>query len=43
LAFINEETRIEVYEDAGAFKGRAIDKLDKFLSNNERPILRAPR
>jgi hypothetical protein len=43
LGFINEEGRIEVYEDAGAFKGRAIDKLDKFLSNNERPILRAPR
>jgi len=43
LAFINEEGEIEVYEDAGAFKGRAIDKLDKFLTNKERQIRKALR
>ena len=43
LAFINEEGKIEVYEDEDAFKGRAIDKLVKFPINKERRILKVPR
>jgi len=43
LAFINEEVKIEVYEDDGAFKGRASDRLIKFVSNKERLIRRVRR
>jgi hypothetical protein len=43
LAFINEEVKIEVYEDIGAFRGRASDRLEKFVSNKERLIRRVPR
>ena len=40
LAFINEEVKIEVYEDGGAFRGRASDRLEKFVSDKERLIRR---
>ena len=43
LAFINEEVEIEVYEDGGAFRGRASDRLEKFVSNKERLIRRVRR
>ena len=43
LAFINEEVKIEVYEDGGAFRGRARDRLEKFVSNKERLIRRVRR
>jgi hypothetical protein len=43
LAFINEEVKIEVYEDGGAFRGRASDRLEKFVSNKERLIRRVRR
>jgi len=43
LAFINEEVKIEVYEDGGAFRGRASDRLKKFVSNKERLIRRVRR
>jgi hypothetical protein len=43
LAFINEEGKIEVYEDEDAFKGRAIDRLIKFPISKERRISKAPR
>jgi hypothetical protein len=43
LAFINEEGKIEVYEDEGAFRGRAIDRLIKFPISKERRISKAPR
>ena len=43
LSFINAEVKIEVYEDGGAFSGRASDRLDKFVSNKERLIRRVRR
>ncbi len=43
LAFINEEVKTEVYEDGGAFRGRASDRLEKFVSNKERLIRRVRR
>ncbi len=43
LAFINEGVQIELYEDGGAFKGRASDRLNKFISNQERLIRKVPR
>ncbi len=43
LAFINEELKIEVYEDAGAFGGRTSDRLEKFLSKNLRLIRKVSR
>ena len=43
LAFINEEVKIEVYEDGGAFRGRASDRLEKFVSDKERLIRRVRR
>ncbi len=43
LAFINEEVKIEVYEDAGAMKGRASDRLVIFVSNKQRLIRKIPR
>lgn len=43
LAFINEEVKIEVYEDAGAMKGRASNRLEKFVSSRERLIRKVPR
>jgi hypothetical protein len=43
LAFINEEVKIEVYEDAGAMKGHASDRLARFVSSKERLIRRVRR
>jgi len=43
LAFINGEIQIEVYEDGGAFRGGASDRLDKFVSNKGLLIRRVPR
>jgi len=43
LAFINEEIQIEVYEDPGAFRGPACDRLEKFASKADRQIRRVSR
>ncbi len=43
LAFINEGAQIELYEDGGAFTGKASDRLNKFISKKERPIRRVRR
>jgi hypothetical protein len=44
LAFINEDLKIEVYEDRGAFGGRSSDRLEKFLTKEkERLIRKVPR
>ncbi len=43
LAFINEEVKIEVYEDGGALRGQASDRLEKFVSSKERLIRKVRR
>jgi len=43
LAFINEEIKLEVYEDHGAFRGPACDRLEKFESKEGRQIRRVSR